>query len=221
MFFISIPILVDFEVGQSFVLPEFEDDIPIDEWFHLKQTLTDKMEIDETLGNDLDKDKTQQMKYGSRYMKSNFDIQDLFQFDSTPELIRTPTLKINDIKELGNTAGKEKKTENSYPEYLKDLTSKASALSNTSNVIQEEDLRKSILDEIRRGEYNLEIAPSDLVDFGGQKAFDMTHQLFILQEGTVLLLFDGSKDLDEPLPEYPGKNISSAGNLYNQIPISI
>lgn len=82
------------------------------------------------------------------------------------------------------------------------------------NVVQEETLHKSILDEIRNGEYDLEIAPSDVVDFGGQKAFDMTHQLFILQEGTVLLLFDGSKDLNEPLLEYSGKNISSAGNLY-------
>lgn len=84
----------------------------------------------------------------------------------------------------------------------------------TLNMIQEEALHKSILNEVRRGEYNLEIAPSDLVDFGGQKAFDMTHQLFILQGGTVLLLFDGSKDLDEALPEYHGEKISSAGTFY-------
>ncbi|XP_052067165.1 uncharacterized protein LOC127706549 [Mytilus californianus] len=202
-------------VAQSFAIPEFEDDILNDEWFHLKQTLKDNIKKDEILGNDLDKDKTQQMRYGSRHMKSNFDRRDMF--DSTLQLIKTPTLNINEIEELGSPAAKEKETENSYPEYLKVLTYEASALSNTSNVLQEDDLRKSILDEIRSGEYNLEIAPSDLVDFGGQKAFDMTHQLFILQEGTVLLLFDGSKDLDEPLPEYPGKKISSADILLHWV----
>lgn len=82
------------------------------------------------------------------------------------------------------------------------------------NLIQEEVLHKNILDEVRSGEYNLEVAPSDIVDFGGQKAFDLTHQLFILQKGTALLLFNGSKDLDVALPEYHNMKISSAGNFY-------
>lgn len=137
-----------------------------------------------------------------RNTDSQSDIKD--KLDITKRLVmQTPTLDNNAMGESKKSDTKEVKTS--------DSKTSTKALS----VIQEEALHKIILDEVRRGEYNLEVAPSDLVDFGGQKAFDMTHQLFIMQKGTVLLLFDGSKDLDKPLPEYHGKNISSAGTFYN------
>lgn len=67
-------------------------------------------------------------------------------------------------------------------------------------------IHNDILEEVRKGEYKVEIAPSDLIDFGGQKAFDMTHQLFITHRGICLLMFDGRKLLNDPLPEYSHGN---------------
>jgi hypothetical protein len=42
-------------------------------------------------------------------------------------------------------------------------------------------IQENIKEEIRKGTYKIEIAPSDLIDFGGQRSFDMTHQLFMRQ----------------------------------------
>lgn len=58
----------------------------------------------------------------------------------------------------------------------------------TANVIQTLDcyrlqLQSDILHEVRNGQYKIEIAPSDWIDFGGQKLFDMAHQLFIQHQG--------------------------------------
>lgn len=64
-------------------------------------------------------------------------------------------------------------------------------------------IQSDILEEIRTGEYKIRIAPSDLVDFGGQRCFDMTHQLFIQHKGTFVLMFDGRYELHKPLDEYP------------------
>ncbi|CAG2211889.1 unnamed protein product [Mytilus edulis] len=40
-------------------------------------------------------------------------------------------------------------------------------------------IKSDVLQEIRDGRFKTRVAPSDLVDFGGQRSFDMTHQLFI------------------------------------------
>lgn len=64
-------------------------------------------------------------------------------------------------------------------------------------------IHKDVLKELKDGKYKMEIAPSDLVDFGGQRSFDMTHQLFIQHKGTFVLMFDGSIGLYKPLKEYP------------------
>ena len=50
----------------------------------------------------------------------------------------------------------------------------------------------TILEKIKNGTYKIDIAPSDLVDFGGQRSFDMTHQLFIRKKGTFVLMFNGA-----------------------------
>jgi len=62
-----------------------------------------------------------------------------------------------------------------------------------------------IKEEIRKGRYKIEIAPSDLVDFGGQRSFDMTHQLFMRYKGTFVLMFNGQIDFSVPLAEYKEK----------------
>ncbi|CAC5401495.1 unnamed protein product [Mytilus coruscus] len=66
-----------------------------------------------------------------------------------------------------------------------------------------------ILKEVKSGQYKIKIAPSDLVDFGGQRSYDMTHQLFVQHGGTFVVMFDGSRDFHEPLKEYPTGDISN------------
>ncbi|CAG2220279.1 unnamed protein product [Mytilus edulis] len=49
---------------------------------------------------------------------------------------------------------------------------------------QKLQLQSDILDEVRNAKYSIKIAPSDLIDFGGQNTYDMTHQLFIQHKGS-------------------------------------
>ncbi|XP_052075440.1 uncharacterized protein LOC127712877 [Mytilus californianus] len=70
-------------------------------------------------------------------------------------------------------------------------------------------VRDDILKEVKSGQYKIKIAPSDLVDFGGQRSYDMTHQLFVQHGGTFVVMFDGSRDFHEPLKEYPTGDISN------------
>ena len=66
-------------------------------------------------------------------------------------------------------------------------------------------IQEKIKNEIRKKRYKIEIAPSDLTDFGGQRSFDMTHQLFIRHKGTFVLMFKGNINISDNLPEYdPG-----------------
>ncbi|VDI11029.1 Hypothetical predicted protein [Mytilus galloprovincialis] len=70
-------------------------------------------------------------------------------------------------------------------------------------------VHEDILKEVKSGQYKIKIAPSDLVDFGGQRSYDMTHQLFVQHGGTFVIMFDGSRDFHEPLKEYPTGEISN------------
>jgi len=72
---------------------------------------------------------------------------------------------------------------------------------------------EGIKEELRKGNYKVNIAPSDLVDFGGQKSFDMTHQLFIQHKGEYILMFNGRFDLCDPLPEYPQGDVTTECKL--------
>ena len=74
-------------------------------------------------------------------------------------------------------------------------------------------IHEDIKEELRKGNYKVNIAPSDLVDFGGQKSFDMTHQLFIQHKGEYILMFNGRFDLCDPLPEYPQGDVTTECKL--------
>jgi hypothetical protein len=72
-------------------------------------------------------------------------------------------------------------------------------------------------DELRKQNYKVNIAPSDLVDFGGQKSFDMTHQLFIQHKGEYILMFDGRYDFCDHLLQirtgvYKNNSVSDTTN---------
>ncbi|VDI60683.1 Hypothetical predicted protein [Mytilus galloprovincialis] len=82
----------------------------------------------------------------------------------------------------------------------------------TANSIQDD-----LLEKIKKGTNIMNIAPSDLVDFGGQKSFDMTHQLFIQHRGTFILMFDGRKGLYTKLEEYPQGDVTAASILEHWI----
>lgn len=76
-------------------------------------------------------------------------------------------------------------------------------------------IHDNILDEVRDGLYKIRIAPSDLIDFGGQNSYDMTHQLFIHHSGSFVLMFDGKVGLFTPLKEYPnGKTTASCKYIF-------
>jgi hypothetical protein len=74
-------------------------------------------------------------------------------------------------------------------------------------------IHEKMKDELRKGNYKVNIAPSDLVDFGGQKSFDMTHQLFIQHKGEYVLMFDGRLDFCDPLPEYLPEDVTTECKL--------
>lgn len=70
-------------------------------------------------------------------------------------------------------------------------------------------VRKDILEEVRKGRFIIEVAPSDLVDFGGQRSYDMTHQVFIQHRGFFIIMFNGRYKLNTPLMEYPQGDVTS------------
>lgn len=70
-------------------------------------------------------------------------------------------------------------------------------------------VREDIMEEVRKGQYIIDIAPSDLIDFGGQRSYDMTHQLFVQHRGSFVIMFDGRYELHEPLNEYPQGDVTS------------
>ena len=74
-------------------------------------------------------------------------------------------------------------------------------------------IHEDIKEELRKGNYKVNIAPSDLIDFGGQKSFDMTHQLFIQHKGEYILMFNGRFDFRDPLPEYPQGDVTTECKL--------
>ena len=76
---------------------------------------------------------------------------------------------------------------------------------NITDPLRQQSVQHSIIatiqEKIRNGTYEIEIAPSDLVDFGGQRSFDMTHQLFMRHKGTFVLMFNGKTDIRGGLGE--------------------
>ncbi|XP_052103282.1 probable serine/threonine-protein kinase pats1 [Mytilus californianus] len=74
-----------------------------------------------------------------------------------------------------------------------------------------------VLEELRTGKYEVEIAPSYLIDFGGQRSYDMTHQLFIQYQGTFVIIFDGRYGLHQPLKDYPQGDITAEDILVHWV----
>jgi hypothetical protein len=57
------------------------------------------------------------------------------------------------------------------------------------------------------------IVPIDIWDFGGQKIYYMTHQLFISSMGTYVVVFNGSIHINVESENLTGSNgLSKTGN---------
>ncbi|CAC5412535.1 unnamed protein product [Mytilus coruscus] len=63
--------------------------------------------------------------------------------------------------------------------------------------ISDDDIIKLVRSECMKGNYEMTIVPIDLWDFGGQKIYHMTHQLFITSRGTFVLIFNGGERINE------------------------
>ncbi|CAC5385976.1 unnamed protein product [Mytilus coruscus] len=117
----------------------------------------------------------------------------------------TKTCQSDDIQQKQNITQNEPGTNTITSE-----TKKSTSISSPKmNKIEAYAVRDDIMKEVKSGQYKIKIAPSDLVDFGGQRSYDMTHQLFIHHGGTFVVMFDGSRDFHEPLKEYSTGDISS------------
>ncbi|VDI68002.1 Hypothetical predicted protein, partial [Mytilus galloprovincialis] len=68
--------------------------------------------------------------------------------------------------------------------------------------MSEEEIIELVRSQCTLGQYEMVIVPIDLWDFGGQKIYHMTHQLFITSRGTFLLIFNGSRGVHEDIPDY-------------------
>ena len=94
-------------------------------------------------------------------------------------------------------------------ERLSKAQPQAQKMPKQSYITIHEDIKK----ELRKGNYKVNIAPSDLVDFGGQNSFDMTHQLFIQHKGEFISMFNEKFGFGDPLPEYPQGDVTTECKL--------
>ena len=89
-------------------------------------------------------------------------------------------------------------------------------VSNMSN----EKIQELVIEVLKEGKYKQEIVPIDIWDFGGQKDYYMTHQLFITSRGIFVLMFNGSHSIHQHmhdlgfLPGHYGKPTTAGNNAY-------
>ncbi|XP_052098003.1 uncharacterized protein LOC127732858 [Mytilus californianus] len=62
-------------------------------------------------------------------------------------------------------------------------------------------IHQLLIKAVKEGKYKQRIVPIDIWDFGGQKDYYMTHQLFITSRGIFVLMFNGSIDLHKLMPD--------------------
>lgn len=70
-----------------------------------------------------------------------------------------------------------------------------------SNNMSHDKIHQLILQAVKKGQYKQKIVPIDIWDFGGQKDYYMTHQLFITSRGIFVLMFNGSIGLHKHMPD--------------------
>ncbi|CAC5399854.1 unnamed protein product [Mytilus coruscus] len=81
-------------------------------------------------------------------------------------------------------------SDNSECEWMNEITSNMSP----------DKIHELIVKAVQEGKYKQRIVPIDIWDFGGQKDYYMTHQLFITSRGIFVLMFNGSIGLHQHMP---------------------
>ncbi|CAG2256355.1 unnamed protein product [Mytilus edulis] len=95
---------------------------------------------------------------------------------------------ISDVKKTTNKSTQMKETTRDQPSLTTEMS--------------EEDILDLVRSVCSKGNYEMVIVPIDLWDFGGQKIYLMTHQLFISSRGTFVLIFNGSKGIHDEILDY-------------------
>lgn len=150
-----------------------------------------------------------------RHRNDDDDEIDLEHFDfeaANPNLSQNPhqdMVEVEDQDQHVTNKKEQRKINKENPKVL--LKTKANKKGMQPSIPTSASIHKDILQQLRDGKYKVEIAPSDLVDFGGQRTYDMTHQLFIQHKGTFVLMFDGRFGLQQPLTEYLQQNMTAEG----------
>ncbi|XP_071181291.1 uncharacterized protein [Mytilus edulis] len=78
---------------------------------------------------------------------------------------------------------------------------KEKLMKEVANELSHNKLHEMVISSIREGKYKQKIIPIDIWDFGGQKDYYMTHQLFITSRGIFVLVFNGSLNLHKHMPD--------------------
>ncbi|CAG2239484.1 unnamed protein product [Mytilus edulis] len=82
-----------------------------------------------------------------------------------------------------------------------------------------EEIRKKMEKVLKSGKYKMKVGRLIFWDFGGQYVYLTTHQTFMTFRALFLVVFDGSKDLHEQVPDvmcFPGQHMTPtpAGNMH-------
>jgi hypothetical protein len=74
------------------------------------------------------------------------------------------------------------------PETKSDInTERTHNPTDSNNDISDDEIISLVLQECKKGDYKMIIVPIDIWDFGGQKIYYMTHQLFISSMGSEII----------------------------------
>lgn len=64
-----------------------------------------------------------------------------------------------------------------------------------------DEILNLVLSACKMGDNQMKLVPIDLWDFGGQKFYYMTHQLFISSRGIFIIIFNGSKEIHQDMSD--------------------
>ncbi|VDI50073.1 Hypothetical predicted protein [Mytilus galloprovincialis] len=82
-----------------------------------------------------------------------------------------------------------------------------------------EEIRKKMEKFLKSGKYKMKVGRLIFWDFGGQYVFLTTHQTFMTFRALFLVVFDGSKDLHEQVPDvmcFPGQHMTPTPAVFLQ-----
>ncbi|XP_063413910.1 uncharacterized protein LOC134696182 [Mytilus trossulus] len=123
-------------------------------------------------------------------ISSNDEKKTAFRVDSSMKRL-IQELPIIKERNRSSTETIKVKSGNFESEWMKDISSDMS----------KDKIHELMIKAVKEGKYKQKIVPIDIWDFGGQKDYHMTHQLFITSRGIFILMFNGSIGIHKPQPD--------------------